>query len=163
MRYAYGITMTIDLTLDTYEHRLEEWSWDYGYGVRHPLTPAELDAAIDRLQCDEAKKQRLRQEHAGAYRILPAWTDGLRKLRRPFNREHVLDYWRVGKAMILEELPDFHERPEWAEYRTGRKYAGGAKPGVIQHAIFKDILTALRTIAGAGRRRPPIRKPKRAK
>ena len=48
---------------------------------------------------------------------------------------------------MLEEMPDFHERPEWKNYR-GRRYAYGAKRGSIQHAIFKDILAALKTIAG---------------
>ncbi len=53
--------------------------------------------------------------------------------------------------MILEEMPNFHLRPEWQTYRR-RSYRNGAKRGTIQHAIFKDILVALRTIAGVNRR-----------
>ena len=62
-----------------------------------------------------------------------------------------MHYWRKGKELILDEMPDFHERPEWESYRR-RKYPGGAKPGTVQHAIFKDILAALRTIAGCNKR-----------
>jgi hypothetical protein len=58
--------------------------------------------------------------------------------------------------MILEEMPAFHMRAEWATYRDKRAYQGGAKKGAIQHAIFKDILIALKTIAGSNHkhRRP---------
>ena len=55
--------------------------------------------------------------------------------------------------MILEEMPDFHLRPEWADYRDKRVYQDGAKKGAVQNAIFKDILAALRTIAGSYNRR----------
>jgi hypothetical protein len=101
-------------------------------------------------------KQRIRQATQGGYFILPRWTEGLEKLRRPFNRDNVLDYWRKGKEMIREELPDFQDRPEWADYRNKRTYQHGAKPGAIQNAIFEDILMALKTIAGANHRRKSV-------
>lgn len=91
-------------------------------------------------------------KYQGLYPILPAWTKGLESLHRPFSEHHVLDYWRKGKEVILEEMPDFHDRPEWLEYRNKRAYETGAKPDAIQHAIFKDILVALKTIAGKDRR-----------
>jgi hypothetical protein len=160
VRYAYAIMDTFALTLDTFGERLPLWAEVYGYGVKHPWPRERTEATLAKVACDEVEEARIRKQYESAYEVLPAWTQQLLALSRPLRPQNVLDYWRVGKAMILEELPDFHERPEWAEYRTRRKYAGGAKPGVIQHAIFKDILAALRTIAGAGRRRPRIRKAK---
>lgn len=67
--------------------------------------------------------------------------------------DNVLQYWRKGKEIILEDMPDFHLRPEWQKYQKGRNYREGAKKGAIQHAIFKDILIALKTIAGANKKR----------
>ena len=152
VRYAYAIIFTIDLNLDTYDTRLPEWAELYGYGVKHPIPMAAFEARMDSLGWEEAKRQRERPKLVGHYRILPAWTRGLVGFRRPLDSRHVLDYWRVGKQMILEEMPDFHLRPEWQKYETGRGYQHGAKTGAVQHAIFKDILSALKTIAKAGER-----------
>ncbi len=55
-----------------------------------------------------------------------------------------------GKEIIAEELPDFHLRPEWKTYRS-RLYTDGAKAGVVQHAITKDILLAFKAIAGGNK------------
>jgi hypothetical protein len=156
VRYAYAIMATIDLTLDTYEDQLPIWAEIYGYGVKHPIPLSEYDSAIKKLGWDEAKKRRELLKYEGRYRILPLWTKSLKKLRRPFSKDHVLDYWHTGKEMILEEMPAFHMRAEWATYRDKRAYQGGAKKGAIQHAIFKDILIALKTIAGSNHkhRRP---------
>ena len=79
----------------------------------------------------------------------PKYLAGLDQIPIPITPASVLQYWHKGKEMILEEMPDFHERPEWEKYRQGRNYRDGAKKGAVQHAIFKDILTALRTIAGS--------------
>lgn len=152
VRYAYSIIATIDLTLDTYEARLPRWADIYGYGVRHPIPLSDYEAVADKMGWDEEKKRRELMKYHGAYRILPAWTKELGQLRRPFNKDQVLDYWRAGKGIILEEMPDFHLRPEWKTYH-GRNYKTGAKSGAIQHAIFKDILAALKTIAGANKTR----------
>ena len=150
VRYAYSIIAAVDLTLDTYEDQLPNWAEHYGYGVKHPIPPSTYEAAAEKMGWDEEKKRRELPKYQGAYRILPAWTKGLSQLRRPFSKDHVLGYWRTGKEMILEEMPDFHLRPEWRTYH-GRNYKSGAKCGAIQHAIFKDILAALKTIAGAGK------------
>jgi hypothetical protein len=152
VRYAYAIIFTIDLTLDTYETRLSEWAEIYGYGIRHPIPLDTYEAVMERLGWDAVKRQQVLPKYQGHYRILPAWTKELEKLRRPFNEEHFLDYWHKGKEMILEEMPDFHLRPEWDDYRNKRAYKTGAKRGAIQHAIFKDILIALKTIAGANKK-----------
>jgi hypothetical protein len=152
MRYAYAIIQTIDLTLDTYEERLPVWIEIYGYGVKHPIPMSVYEEVAKKMGMDEETKRLELPAYVGSYEILPAWTKTLQKLRRPFNSEHVLGYWRAGKAMILEEMPDFHMRPEWDSYRSKRKYQNGAKIGAVQHAIFKDILSALRTVAGSNRR-----------
>jgi hypothetical protein len=153
--YAYAMINTIVLTHDTYGEDLPRLARVYGYGVKHPISRERIEAALAKLTCSEEKKQMKREEYRGAYEVLPCWTRGLESLPRPFNKDHVLDYWRVGKAMILEEMPDFHERPEWQRYRDNRNYRSGAKKGAIQHAIFKDILAALKTIAGSGKRKRP--------
>jgi len=154
VRYAYAIIFTLDLTLDTYETRLPEWADIYGYGVRHPIPMSRYEEAARKLGWDEEKKRLELPSYVGNYEILPVWTRSLKKLHRPFNKKHVLDYWHAGKEMILEEMPDFHVRPEWDDYRNRRAYQTGRKKGAIQHAIFKDILTALKTIAGSNHRRP---------
>ena len=86
-------------------------------------------------------------------RPFPKFFDGLKKLPVPMTPDNVLQYWRKGKEIILEDMPKFHLRPEWRKYREARNYREGAKKGAIQHAIFKDILTALKTIAGANKKR----------
>jgi hypothetical protein len=151
VRYAYAIIATIDLTLDTYEDRLPLWAEVYGYGVKHPIPLSAYEKTMDSMGWDEAKKRRELPKYQGRYRVLPVWTKSLEKLRRPFNTDHVLDYWRTGKQIILEEMPHFHLRPEWQSYHR-RNYKTGAKAGAIQHAIFKDILSALKTIAGTNKR-----------
>jgi hypothetical protein len=84
----------------------------------------------------------------------PKYAQGLDQLPIPITPESVLQYWRKGKEIILEEMSDFHLRPEWQKYREARNYTDGAKKGAIRHAIFKDILIALKTIAGANKRKP---------
>jgi hypothetical protein len=149
VRYAYAIIFTIELTLDTYETRLPEWAEIYGYGIKHPISMSRYEEAARKLGWDEEKKRLELPSYVDSYEILPAWTRSLKKLRRPYNQKHVLDYWHTGKEMILEEMPDFHLRPEWDDYRNRRAYQTGRKKGAIQHAIFKDILAALKSIAGS--------------
>lgn len=94
-------------------------------------------------------------------RILPfpKYITGIELLPVPLTPACVLDYWRKGKEIILEEMPEFHLRPEWKDYH-GRNYKNGPKIGAVKHAIFKDILVALTTIAG---RKKPDRTGKTAK
>jgi len=80
----------------------------------------------------------------------PKWTTAIKGFTESLAANNVLRYWNLGKRIILEELPNFHDRPEWRNYRR-RKYRNGAKTSAIRHAIFKDILAALRSIAGANR------------
>jgi hypothetical protein len=159
VRYAYAVIATIDVTLDTDAERIPFWAELYGYGVKHPIDLSDYEAAARKMGWGLDKIQQELPKYQGCYRILPSWTRTLAKLRRPFNSVNDLDYWRTGKEIILEEMPDFHQRPEWEEYRTRRHYTHGAKTGAIQHAIFKDILAALRTIAGANKRHQPSAAP----
>lgn len=152
-RYAYAIIETIDLTMDTYEDRLPIWAEIYGYGIRHPIPMSRYEEAARKLGWDEDRKRLELPSYVGSYKILPVWTKSLEKLRRPFNKNHAIDYWRTGKEMLREESPKFHHRPEWESYRR-RHYKTGSKTGAVQNAIFKDILAALRTIAGSNHRRP---------
>lgn len=153
VRYAYAIVMAIGLTLDTYETRLPEWAKIYGYGIKYPISLSEIEAAADRIGLSEMGRRKYLLTYQDSYRILPVWTKGIEKLRRPFNVKHVQDYWKKGKEIILEEMPEFHLRPEWKKYRENRNYKDGAKKGAVQHAIFRDILTALKTIAAVNNRR----------
>jgi hypothetical protein len=153
VRYAYAIIFTINLTLDTYETRLPEWAEIYGYGIKHPIPMSYYEEAARKLGWDEERKRLELPIYVGSYKVLPLWTKNLKKLHRPFKTSHVLDYWRKGKEIILEEMPDFHLRPEWDDYRNKRAYQTGRKKGAIQNAIFKDILSALKTIAGSNQRR----------
>jgi hypothetical protein len=113
---------------------------------------SDYEEAARRLGLDEETKRLELPSYVGSYKILPGWTKGLENLSRPFDKTNVIDYWRIGKEMILEELPNFHLRPEWKNYHR-RHYKTGSKAGAIQHAIFKDILASLRTIAGSNYRR----------
>jgi hypothetical protein len=88
----------------------------------------------------------------------PKYIVGLDQIPIPISPANVMQYWRKGKEMILEEMPEFHVRPEWRKYCEKRKYKHGAKKGAIQHAIFKDILIALKTIAGFNHRRAAPKK-----
>jgi hypothetical protein len=124
VRYAYAIIATIDFTLAMYGKKLPLWAEIHGYGVRHPVSSDEIEAGLAEMGCTEEKKEEIRQENRGAYRILPKWTKGLEKIDQPISKESVLDYWRTGKRMILEEIPNFHERSEWKVTTAGIIKAG---------------------------------------
>lgn len=147
VRYAYALMTTIDLSLDTWEDQLPLFGKIYGYGVKHPIGSGEFEMILAKGQRSEEENEAMRRKYRDAYRILPNWTKGMETGWRRFSRDSVLGYWRKGKEIMLEEMPDFHLRPEWKNYHD-RRYNDGAKAGVIQHAIFKDILAALKTIAG---------------
>ncbi len=147
IRYAHAIRETIDSTLDSYADESPIWAERYQCAVKPPSRLRPWEKAARNPSGDEARKRWGFPSYADSHKILPRWTKTLEHLRRPFNSEHVLDYWRTGKAMVMEELPGFHLRPEWEGYRR-RHYKTGSKRGAVQHAIFKDILAALRTIAG---------------
>ncbi len=145
-RYAYAIVSTIDINLDTYGYKLAAMAEIYGFGIPRPYTPQEIERGLAIMKCSEEQKTKIREEYRDAYEFLPVWSEPLLKIERRFCKDTVLDYWRIGKAILLEEMPDFHQRVEWQSYQN-RQYANGPTPGAIQHAIFRDILDALRSIA----------------
>jgi hypothetical protein len=123
--YARAIVECVDSNLELEPLPCQQWRWK------------KFD-----------KKERLRT----VLLPFPKYLEGLERLPS-FSSASVMAYWRKGKEIIREEMPEFHLRPEWANYHR-RYYQTGSKTGAVQNAIFKDILAALRTIAGSNHRRP---------
>ena len=122
--------------------------------ARAIIESVKFNRELEPISLQESRWQKF-DEKEGLQTVVqpfPKYVEGLNRLPYYISPECVLDYWRKGKEMIREELPDFHLRPEWESYRR-RRYKTGFKPGAVQHAIFKDILAALRTIAGSNHRR----------
>ena len=123
--------------------------------ARAIIESVKFNRELETISCQE-KKWKEFDKKAGVQTVLlpfPKYVEGLDRLPYYITPDRVMAYWRKGKEMVHEEMPDFHLRPEWAIYRNKRAYQGGAKKGAIQNAIFKDILAALKTIAGCYQRR----------
>jgi hypothetical protein len=120
--------------------------------ARAIITSVEFNQNLEPLETQQKRWKSFDRQHRVTTRVLPFpnYIEGIDEIPFPISPECVPDYWRKGKEIMLEEMPDFHERPEWKNYGE-RHYANGAKRGAIRHAIFKDILIALRTIAGGNR------------
>jgi len=121
----------------------------YARAIIHSV---ELNQGLESVESQQKGWESFDRQYRITTRMLPfpKYIHGIEAVPVPISPECVLDYWRKGKEIVLEEMPDFHERAEWKNYRE-RRYAHGAKRGSIRHAIFKDILIALRTIAGANK------------
>jgi hypothetical protein len=113
----------------------------------------EFNRELEPLSCQEWRWKQFDKKEGFQTEVLPypKYVAGLGSLPS-FSPASVMDYWRKGKEIISEEIPEFHLRPEWENHRR-RRYKTGSKTGAVQHAIFKDILAALRTIAGSNHRR----------
>lgn len=133
--------------------------------ARAIITTIELNQGLEPVEAQQEGWASFDREHRVKTTVLPfpRYIAGIDEIPAPISPENVPQYWRKGKEIMLEEMPHFHRRPEWKNYHQ-RSYKDGAKPGIIQHAIFKDILAALRTIAGAnkGRNRKEPQKPAKA-
>src|SRR5690606_29924520 len=130
--------------------------------ARTIIESINFNSDLDSIEDQKEQWKEFSAEVGAPIHVLPypAYVDGIGNIPKPISPENVHQYWEKGKEIILHDLPDFHTRPEWGNYHR-RKYRDGAKDGVVQHAIFKDILTALRTIAGSNKRksgRSPCRK-----
>jgi hypothetical protein len=125
----------------------------YARAIIHSI---EMNRRLESIESQQDSWKEFDDKHGVRTIVLPfpKYVDGLDRFPMPITPESVLAYWRKGKEIILEEMPDFHLRPEWDDYRNKRAYQTGRKKGAIQHAIFKDILTALKTITGSNQRRP---------
>jgi hypothetical protein len=121
--------------------------------ARAIILHVEFNQLLQPVEVQQGYWKSFDRQHRIRTRVLPfpKYVEGIDQIPTPIAPECVRDYWRKGKEIILDEMPDFHQRPEWKGCRE-RAYAHGAKRGAIQHAIFKDILMALRTIAGANKR-----------
>jgi hypothetical protein len=126
--------------------------------ARAIITSVEMNSHLEPISQQQANWAEFDEEEHVRTLILPfpKYVAGLDKFPVPISPASVMQYWRKGKEMIREELPEFHLRTEWANYRR-RHYQTGSKTGAVQNAIFKDILAALRTIAGSNQRRPVSR------
>jgi hypothetical protein len=122
--------------------------------ARAIITCIEMNEELQPVCCQQYFWDEFDRQEGTKTLVLPfpKYVRDLKKFPSPITPENVMQYWHKGKEIILEELPDFHLRPEWENYHY-RKYAGGAKKGAVQHAIFKDILAALQTIAGKNKRK----------
>lgn len=76
---------------------------------------------------------------------MPEWLKGVTSLK-PLSMETLKEWKQVVRAMIREQMPDFHERPEWANQRLSAEARGRGTVGVIQNAILDDITSALGTL-----------------
>jgi hypothetical protein len=85
----------------------------------------------------------------------PEWADDVAKL--PMFTCESLPAWKlVIRKMIREQMPDFHNHPDWQAQRNSAKVSGRETRGEIQNAILDDIASALKRIA------PPKEMPKSA-
>lgn len=120
--------------------------------ARAIINGIELNQHLESIEQQQKGWKRFDRDNCVKTYVLPfpRYIEGIDQIPVPISPQSVSQYWRKGKDMILEEMPHFYLGPEWKAYR-GRAYRDGAKPGAIKHAIFKDILAALRTIAGANK------------
>ena len=104
---------------------------------------------LDPISNQQRRLQKFDREEAVRTVVLPfpKHLKGIETLPTRLAPDNVMSYWRFGKRVIRAEMPEFHLRPEWGAYHK-RRYVHGAKKGAVQHAIFKDILIALRGLAG---------------
>jgi len=62
--------------------------------------------------------------------------------------ERSLPRWKpVIRAMIREQMPEFHKHSDWGNQRRTAAASGRDTPGEIQNAILDDICSALGRIA----------------
>jgi hypothetical protein len=126
--------------------------------ARTIITSIEMNRNLDPVRVQRKSWIPFDLKNGVRTRILPfpKFITGIELIPVPITSVAVLDYWRKGKEMILEEMPEFHLRPEWKDYHN-RNYKNGPKKGAVQHAIFKDILVSLRTIAGSSKPKQAIK------
>lgn len=132
--------------------------------ARAIITSIELNRDLEPVEGQQKAWESFDRKNRCKTQVLPfpRYIGGIDEIPFPISPESVPQYWCKGKEIMREEMPNFHLRPEWESYRK-RNYQHGAKKGAIQHAIFKDILAALRTIAGSNKKMKNGRAGKRAK
>lgn len=83
----------------------------------------------------------------------PAWVEDAAKVGA-FSTASLPAWKRVIRKLIREQIPGFHERPEWSTQRASALARGRGTPGEVQNAILDDICSALEGLA------PPAALPK---
>lgn len=78
----------------------------------------------------------------------PDWVNSVMKLKQ-FSKESLVEWKPVVKAIIREQVPDFHELPEWETQRNTAASNGKTARGEVQNAILDDIVSALERLAPA--------------
>jgi hypothetical protein len=79
----------------------------------------------------------------------PRWVGSIRGLGQ-FSKASLKSWSFTVRALIREEVPDFHLRPEWKNVRASLEARERATPGVIQNKILDNICSALEKIAPSG-------------
>lgn len=79
----------------------------------------------------------------------PAWVSKAARLKE-FSTASLREWKAVVRDLVREQMPDFHQRPEWAPQRNSAAARGRDTPGELQNAILDDICSALERIAPAG-------------
>ena len=80
---------------------------------------------------------------------VPEWVMLAGKLA-PFSKKTARAWSDVAKKMIRVEYPDFHERPEWADFKnhvSNQNRHGVVSKGRLQNDILEKISTTLVTLA----------------
>jgi len=76
----------------------------------------------------------------------PEWVASAIKLE-PFSMKSVQDWKLVVRQIIREQVPNFHDLPEWTTQRHSAEASGRDTIGEIQNAILDDIVSALQRLA----------------
>lgn len=117
--------------------------------ARAIIASIQMNRNLDPLKKQRESWKEYDLEHGTRTVVLPFpdYIKGMESIPYDISPDSVMVYWNKGKEIMLEEIPEFIDYPEWESYHH-RHYSGGAKPGVIRSAIFRDILTSLRVMAG---------------
>ncbi len=80
---------------------------------------------------------------------IPEWVTETRLLPA-FSAAAASVWGKVIRAMIREQVPQFHDDPDWESQRNTARHTCRDSRGEIQNAILDDIVSALRRIAPLG-------------
>jgi hypothetical protein len=146
---ALNDTTSIELAADVLaSHGLKGKAWSR----RHDPATAYAKRIIDTLEMNRVFLASLgkywkhyeREDAAnpGAFLLPPRWALDSLKLP-PFSKASVKDWMRAARAMLTDEAPEFHTRPEWdaAPFNFTANAAKRVKPGgCINGRKRQDIL-----------------------
>ena len=76
----------------------------------------------------------------------PGWAKSVMELK-PFAKESLPDWKPVVRKIIRDQVPDFHNLPEWQTQRNTAEASGKTTKGEVRNAILDDIMSALARLA----------------